>query len=65
LARRARACDASEYRRQAVRAGGYVLPADEAKRLLGELLALNPPECRDAMLANVRLHREIAEAAKR
>ncbi len=38
---------------------------DEAKRLLDELLALNPPECRDAMLANVRLHREIAEAAKR
>ncbi len=35
-----------------------------AKALLDDVLALNPPECRDAMLKNVRLNREIADAAK-
>jgi len=36
----------------------------EAKRLLDHLVAHAPLECRDSMLANVRLHREIAAAAK-
>ncbi len=35
----------------------------EAKRLLDHLVAHAPPDCRESMLANVRLHREILEAA--
>ena len=35
-----------------------------AKRLLDEVLSSNPSECRESMLANVRLHREIATAAR-
>ena len=34
----------------------------EAKRLLDFLVEHAPPECRESMLANVRLHREIAAA---
>jgi serine/threonine protein kinase/tetratricopeptide (TPR) repeat protein len=37
----------------------------EAKRLLDFLVEHAPPECRETMLANVRLHREIAAAAAR
>jgi hypothetical protein len=36
----------------------------EAKRLLEFLVVYAPPEFRDSMLANVRLHREIAAAAR-
>jgi serine/threonine protein kinase/tetratricopeptide (TPR) repeat protein len=36
----------------------------EAKRLLDHLTAHAPPECRESMLSNVRLHREIAAAAR-
>jgi serine/threonine protein kinase/tetratricopeptide (TPR) repeat protein len=36
----------------------------EAKRLLDHLVEHAPPECREPMLANVRLHREIAAAAR-
>ena len=36
----------------------------EAKRLLDFLVEHAPPEYRDSMLANVRLHREIAAAAR-
>ena len=36
----------------------------EAKRLLDHLVAHAPPDCRESMLANVRLHREIAAAAR-
>jgi serine/threonine protein kinase/tetratricopeptide (TPR) repeat protein len=36
----------------------------EAKRLLDHLVEHAPPECRGPMLANVRLHREVAEAAR-
>jgi predicted ATPase/predicted Ser/Thr protein kinase len=36
----------------------------EAKRLLDFLVEHAPPDCRESMLANVRLHREIAEAAR-
>jgi serine/threonine protein kinase/tetratricopeptide (TPR) repeat protein len=36
----------------------------EAKRLLDFIVERAPPECRQTMLANVRLHREIAAAAK-
>jgi tetratricopeptide (TPR) repeat protein len=36
----------------------------EAKRLLDFLVEHAPPECRETMLANVRLHREIAAAAR-
>ena len=36
----------------------------EAKRLLDFLVEHAPPECRESMLANVRLHREIAAAAR-
>ena len=35
----------------------------EAKRLLAFIVEHAPPECRESMLANVRLHREIAAAA--
>jgi hypothetical protein len=34
----------------------------EAKRLLDFVVERAPPECRETMLANVRLHREIAAA---
>jgi hypothetical protein len=34
----------------------------EAKRLLDFLVEHAPPECRETMLANVRLHREIVAA---
>ena len=37
----------------------------DAKRTLDDLVANAPPECRESMLGNVRLHREIAEAWKR
>src|SRR5262249_41647825 len=37
---------------------------EEAWRRLGELVAQAPPGDRAAMLANVRLHREVAAAAK-
>jgi hypothetical protein len=36
----------------------------EAKRLLDQFVAHAPADCRESMLANVRLHREIAAAAK-
>ena len=36
----------------------------EAKRLLDFIVEHAPPECRQPMLANVRLHREIAAAAR-
>ena len=36
----------------------------EAKRRLAYLVDHAPPECRGPMLANVRLHREIAAAAR-
>jgi tetratricopeptide (TPR) repeat protein len=36
----------------------------EAKQLLDFLIEHAPPDCRESMLANVRLHREIAAAAK-
>jgi tetratricopeptide (TPR) repeat protein len=36
----------------------------EAKRLLDFLVEHAPPDCRESMLANVRLHREIAAAAR-
>ena len=36
----------------------------EAKRRLDFLVAHAPPDCRESMLSNVRLHREIAAAAK-
>jgi hypothetical protein len=36
----------------------------EAKRLLDFMVEHAPPDCRESMLANVRLHREIAAAAK-
>ena len=36
----------------------------EAKRLLDFLVAHAPADCRESMLANVRLHREIAAAAR-
>jgi serine/threonine protein kinase/tetratricopeptide (TPR) repeat protein len=36
----------------------------EAKRHLDHLVAHAPPEYRESMVANVRLHREIAEAAR-
>ena len=36
----------------------------EAKRLLDYLVAHAPPDCRESMIANVRLHREIATAAR-
>ena len=36
----------------------------EAKRLLDDALAHAPPDCRESMLANVRLNREIAAAAR-
>jgi len=36
----------------------------EAKRLLDRLVALAPPDCRAAMLSNVRCNREIVEAAR-
>jgi tetratricopeptide (TPR) repeat protein len=36
----------------------------EARRLLDHLVAHAPPECRESMLSNVVLHRQIAEAAK-
>jgi hypothetical protein len=36
----------------------------EAKRRLDELVAHAPEDCRASMLTNVRVHREIAEAAK-
>jgi serine/threonine protein kinase/tetratricopeptide (TPR) repeat protein len=35
-----------------------------AKRLLDDLVAHAPPECRDSMLANVRVNREIVAAAR-
>jgi serine/threonine protein kinase/tetratricopeptide (TPR) repeat protein len=46
------------------RATGDARRLAEAKRALGELVAHAPPECRDAMLANVRLHREVEAAAR-
>jgi tetratricopeptide (TPR) repeat protein len=36
----------------------------EAKRLLDFMVEHAPPECRESMVANVRLHREIVAAAK-
>ncbi len=36
----------------------------EAKRRLDFLVEHAPPDCRESMLANVRLHREIAAAAR-
>jgi hypothetical protein len=36
----------------------------EAKRLLDEILAKNPPEHHAAMLRNVRVNREIVEACR-
>ena len=36
----------------------------EAKRLLDFFVEHAPPDCRESMLANVRLHREIAAAAR-
>jgi tetratricopeptide (TPR) repeat protein len=36
----------------------------EARRLLDFLVEHAPPDCRETMIANVRLHREIAAAAK-
>jgi tetratricopeptide (TPR) repeat protein len=36
----------------------------EAKRLLDYLVAHAPPDCRESMLTNVRLHREIVAAAR-
>ncbi len=36
----------------------------EAKRLLEFIVEHAPPDCRESMLANVRLHREIAAAAR-
>jgi serine/threonine protein kinase/predicted ATPase len=36
----------------------------EAKRLLDFLVAHAPPECRESMLANVRVHREIVAACR-
>jgi serine/threonine protein kinase/tetratricopeptide (TPR) repeat protein len=36
----------------------------EARRLLDFIVEHAPPDCRETMLANVRLHREIAAAAK-
>jgi hypothetical protein len=36
----------------------------EAKRLLDFAVEHAPADCREAMLENVRLHREIAAAAK-
>jgi serine/threonine protein kinase/tetratricopeptide (TPR) repeat protein len=36
----------------------------EAKRLLDFLVEHAPPDCRESMLANVRLHRDIAAAAR-
>ena len=36
----------------------------EAKRLLDLLVENAPPECRESMLANVRLNREIVAAAR-
>jgi hypothetical protein len=36
----------------------------EAKRVLDRLVEHAPPECRESMIANVRLHREIAAAAR-
>ena len=35
---------------------------DEAKRLLGEHLAMNPPEDRESMCENLRVNREILAA---
>jgi hypothetical protein len=46
------------------RATGDVRHALEAKRLLDHAVANSPPERREAMTANVRLHREIAAAAR-
>jgi hypothetical protein len=37
----------------------------EAKRLLDFIVEHAPAECRESMLANVRLHREIAAAARK
>jgi hypothetical protein len=36
----------------------------EANALLGQLVARTPAEYRESMVANVRLHREIAAAAR-
>jgi hypothetical protein len=36
----------------------------EAKRVLDFLVEHAPADCRESMLANVRLHREIAAAAR-
>jgi len=36
----------------------------EARRLLDFIVVYTPPDCRESMLANVRLHREIAAAAR-
>jgi len=53
-----------EARLALFRASGNREHLDEAKRLLDEVLSRAPEECREGMVRNVRLHREIDEAWK-
>jgi tetratricopeptide (TPR) repeat protein len=57
--------EAMDARFAIYRAGGPREHLVEAKRLLDELVAYAPPDCRASMLANVRLHREVERAAER
>ena len=61
---RAKMRTAMESRHLLWRATGDRVHLAESKRLLDHLVAHAPPDCRESMLANVRLHREIAAAAK-
>jgi serine/threonine protein kinase/tetratricopeptide (TPR) repeat protein len=56
--------DTPRTRSQLWRATGDTAHLAVAKRLLDHLVAHAPPECRESMLANVRLHREIVAAAR-
>jgi serine/threonine protein kinase/tetratricopeptide (TPR) repeat protein len=56
--------DSSRVRLLLWHATGDLVHLAEAKRLLDHIIAQAPPEYRESMVANVPLHREIAEAAR-
>jgi tetratricopeptide (TPR) repeat protein len=64
LADAGEASDSPRLRWLLFQATGDRAHLEAAKRLLDAALAKNPPEHHEAMLTNLRLHREIAEAAR-
>jgi tetratricopeptide (TPR) repeat protein len=56
---------AMEARLVLFRATGQRPHLVEAKLLLDRMVANAPPECRESMIANVRVHRDVAHAARK